>query len=673
MERNKTLLLYFLLSVFVVILVTCYIRLEQNIYYWDFKGYWKLWEDLAVKFSDDPLSAIDQLRHSIRHDDYNSLPVALITVFYVLPLSPRLSYILSLFIVYFLPVVILFSFIFSNLNTTNKKLSLFIGVLFPATFVAFWSPTLRGYPDISGFFFILLSVFVCIKNDLASKVDWKKAVLIGIALWAPFLLRRWYAYTIVSLYFSLPVLNFVLFSRGNFSVKRFKNVFVNFFVSGLVTCFFAILFQAPLLNRIIHTDYSFVYSAYQSSMAVSLKNLLHFTGGYLFPFAFLAVLGCGFKKFTYKQCLFIFFCLFNLVFSFFIFTRTQTPGVQHVIPFSGWILFVAMFGVLLCLEEVKKAGKLIFLGVCIATFSLCVLYYSLFNSHSDKMLVNIFPQKNLPLKVDNYSAYKDLVSKLESLTLNSGNKITVLSSNSVLNDDMLTTISSHKLDGKITYTSQVDLRDGINITALLSRYFVVTDPVQLHLHPSGQRVISIPAHSLLNDENIGKAFRRLNEPYKLSNTVNAWIYERTRPFSAKEVDDFFNAFYIYYPDWKATYSAGLTSSYLNADIIPGDQWGAFALQDNGSIFAHPGENTPTIVNWNMAGVKILSISSVNATCNTDDVILFSIADGDKSSTVRIPKGKTETIDVSDWNNVNSTLTISKNTSVGCDSIIISGK
>lgn len=94
MEKNKTLLLYILLSTFVIILVTYYIRIEQNIYYWDFKGYWKLWEELAVKFGEDPLAGIRKLRHTIRYDDYNSLPVAIIAIFYEFPISPRLSYIL---------------------------------------------------------------------------------------------------------------------------------------------------------------------------------------------------------------------------------------------------------------------------------------------------------------------------------------------------------------------------------------------------------------------------------------------------------------------------------------------------------------------------------------------------------------------------------------------------
>lgn len=673
MEKNKTLLLYILLSTFVIILVTYYIRIEQNIYYWDFKGYWKLWEELAVKFGEDPLAGIRKLRHTIRYDDYNSLPVAIIAIFYEFPISPRLSYILSLFVIYFIPVVILFSLVFAKYDIKDKKLATFLGILLPATFVAFWSPTLRGYPDISGFFFVLLSVFICTKHDLALKIDWKKAILVGMVLWAPFLLRRWYAYTVVSLYFSLPVLNFVLFSKDHFSIVRFKNILFNFFISGVATCFFAILLQGPLLTRIIHTDYAVIYSAYQNTMAVSLTNLLRYTGGYLLPFVVIAVLGCVLRKFTYKQSVFIIFCLFNLFFSFFIFTRTQTPGIQHVIPFSGWILFVAMFGVVLCLESIKRTGKLIFLGGCVAVCSLGILYYSLFDNDSVKGLDNILPQKNLPLKVDNYTEYQALASKLESLTSNSDDKITVLSSNNVLNDDMLTTISSHKLDGKITYTSQVDLRDGINIHALLSRYFVVTDPVQLHLHPSGQRVIAIPTNALLNKENIGNAFTKMSGPYKLSNAVNAWIYKRIRPYSAQEVNDFFNAFYIYYPDWKSIYSSGLASAYLNASVMPGDKWGAFALQDDGSIFAHPGENTPTRVNWRMAGIKTLSISAVNTTCNADDVVLFTITSAGKSSTVKVPKGKTEVLDVSEWQNIDSTVAISKNVSVGCDSIVISGR
>ena len=39
-------------------------------------------------------------------------------------------------------------------------------------------------------------------------------------------------------------------------------------------------------------DLSVVYSAYQSDFSISLAHLVNFSGGYLLPFVFLAVLGC---------------------------------------------------------------------------------------------------------------------------------------------------------------------------------------------------------------------------------------------------------------------------------------------------------------------------------------------------------------------------------------------
>ncbi len=658
-----------IIALFAITMTIHYMSFEENIYYWDYNGYWRSWQTFSTEFSSRPFHSFLDIRHSVRHDDYNILPVSITAIFSLLPVNSRLAYILSIVIAYLIPSVIMFSALcrrFGNYNTLNDKV---MALTLAVTFSAFWAPSLRGYPDICGLLFVIGSVLYSINADFGTQPRVKKALMLGFLLWAPFLMRRWYAYTIVTLYISLPILNYLLFAKEYYGWKRILNIVIHFFIAGVFSCVLALIFQLPLLKRIISTNYAYIYSAYQSSFNESVHSLLIFTGVYLLPFIVLGiVVSClpGRKN----SLIFVLFCVFNLLFSFFLFTRTQSPGIQHAIPFTLWALLIAGQGLLWMMAKLKNDIAQWIMVVVIAAGALIIQFHTLFDLRVPKLIENIMPKQALPMRVQNYPEYLALDHDIEQLTAG-GEKLTVLSSNDVLNDDMLNTISDLRLKNRINYIGQVDLRDGINFAALNSKYFIVTDPVQIHLRADGQRVITVPTESLLEHQNIGQAFRPLNREYKLNNKVTARIYERTRSFTPKEVNDFLNIFYQYYPQWKQIYNQGFDTASLSAIVHKGDEWGQFVIVDNNTVYAHPGEHTPTQVNWELNGVRQLVIKSLNKSCNVDDTIHISISgSGLPTADINVAKGAEAVLNVAPWDGKTSTLTISKNHSSGCDSINI---
>ncbi|WP_241622266.1 hypothetical protein [Rosenbergiella australiborealis] len=661
----------FIIPLAILLLVAgIYISEEQNIYYWDYNGYWRYWQNFISQFSHHPLSAINEVRHSIRHDDYNVLPVAATSIFGILPIPSRLSYILSLFTFYFFPATILFSILSGRFLKSDCLVIKFFSYILAATFCAFWAPTLRGYPDICGLLFVIASVLYTTKNNFGLNFSIKSAIILGLLLWAPFLLRRWYAYTIVSLYLSLPLLNIYLFSSGKLTLDKIKKTLSVFFISGITSVIFAIVFQGPLLKRIIETNYSYIYSAYQSSLSYSIENLVNFSGLYIYPLMVISILLIIFMG-NKNQRAFILFCLFNLVFSFYLFTRTQSPGIQHIMPFALWQLLVVGQGFMSILSKVKDKTIQWLIVLAFTIFASLIQLHTLFGYDFSPKINSILPVETLPMRVDHYDNYLALEKKISELTSN-GDKVAVLSSNDVLNDDMLNTLSHRQLENRIIYTSQVDLRDGINMLALESKYIVVTDPPQIHLKADGQRVITVPANSLLNKQDIGKAFIRLNPSYTLNRNVNAWIYERTRPFTTDELNGFLNKLYQFYPEWRAIYSEGIKAAMISAKVEKGDVWGTFSVDDDGLIYAHPGENTPTQVTWVLNGIKQLKITSISTSCNNNDTIKVKISSpGFPANEVEVAKGKQVFLDALPWLGKLSTLSISKNNSSGCDSINIS--
>lgn len=207
----KEKIFYIFITLYIVLFTISFIHSETGVYWADLSGYQNLWLNFSQLLSSSPLDAISELFRTIRNDDYNELPITLSSPFFFLPIGYRLSYILSLVVLYILPLSILIGLLLNKFNIHNFKGIVFISL----TFSTFWIPTLRGYPDISGLIFVVSAILISLNNDLTKKISIKHAILLGLLLWLPFGLRRWYIYTIISLYVSLPVLNYFLYNEKN--------------------------------------------------------------------------------------------------------------------------------------------------------------------------------------------------------------------------------------------------------------------------------------------------------------------------------------------------------------------------------------------------------------------------------------------------------------------------
>lgn len=664
-----------LIPIFVVLQTLYFIRHEQSIYFWDFNGYWRSWENFLLLLKDKPNDVMNSILSSVMSDDYNILPIVIPALFSDINISSRLLFIELLNLLYLVPVIYLFHILcinFTEKNRTDHILWHLTTLFTPLFFVSFWAPSLKGYPDISGLIFVLASVILSSKINFSGKVRFAFPVLLGIILWGPFLFRRWYAFTVVSLYFSIPILNYYIFNGLKLEKKKIFNLFVNFTISGLFSCGLVLYFQQELFERILHTDYANIYQAYQASISTSINTLVKGTGVYLLPFFALGLISAFYCKDKKEKGL-AYFSLFNLIFSFFLFTKTQAPGVQHCLPFSLWILIISTLGIKFIMSQIRRRRGAylfitLFLGMHGYIFGTSINHTTRFYPDWCKELL---PTKSYPLLIDNYENYLTLVDDLSKLTEN-GKKVTVFASNGVLNDDMLNTISGLSLSKSLSYASQVDLRDGMRIDSLMSDYFVVTSPPQIHLKASGQQVITVPVDQILNGKSIGNAMVKLDKNYILANGVKAVIYQRVRPYKPEEVDQFFALLFKSYPQWNGVVNKGLPFTYLSTQVEAGDQWGSYGISYDGKIGAHPGENTPTNFIWDLRGVNRLKIKSVNTSCQNADGVDVSIsAPGHQTNTIHVENGKSNVMQVADFNDIVSKLSVSKHLNSACDSIEMS--
>lgn len=652
---------------FIFIFSFNYVSRENHIYFWDYGYYYSVWTNLGGLLLSNFAELLKSVFRSIYYNDYNYSSILPLLPFYWLPLETRFSYILAICLVYFFPLIILFNKIINIefLEKSNKFNWFFIcTILF---FSPFWSVILRGFPDISGLICVVVAVMISAKTDLGKYINLKICLSLASCIWMAFLFRRWYAYTIVSLFISLPFLNYYLFKSED-DRSKLKIIFYNFTIIGFISILFLLIFQFDLFKRIISTDYSYIYSGYQLPLGESIKNSILSLGiSFIGLAAFFLLIAFRFSNARFK--IFSVFYLFNCFFTFFIFTKTQSPSMQHLLPLQLWVLLIFSSSAYVLASQIQdnkfRIGFLLFLS----SFIFVNLLIST-SELSPKNLRPFFSQQCLPLKLQRTDSYLELVKKIKELCKD-GDKVSILSSNAVLNEDLLNALVRYKLSDIIEPVSHVDLRDKLNFSPFLATYVVVTSPAQVHLNEGSQSVITIPVKDILEGQNIGKAYQKTGFRYLLDNGVEAIVYKKVRPFTKSEIKGFINSFYKIYPSWKLEYNNDFLMSVLTSSFQLGDKWGKIQVDNPTTISVHPGVSKPTVIKLELHNVKKLVFTPSNLSCNKNDPILIRIRNNFKDTGfVRINKGDSFVLDVAPWNDSISELVISKNKDVSCDLIRI---
>ncbi len=667
----KELMVFFVLGMFIIANCWIYVSGEDNVYLWDYRGYWTTWQQYGSLLPRHLLQWLGRNEHGIRSSDYNPFPVSLLFPFYLLLGAGRFAYIVGLALVYLGITTVLLAVLLRKAFDNSQRLFV-LALLVAVVFVPFWRPTLRGFPDIIGLMPIIGSVLFLMNASFSTRVSIKKSIQLGLLMWAPFLLRRWYAYTVVTLYITLPVLAYFYDRLKTETLdlstyQRLRNIFVSFLYAGLTSVIVAYAFQSSMIRRILRTDYGYIYSAYQTSFSWSIESTLQGMGYYLLPFA---ALGLVFSLWApaRKSSLLCFFSLANLLISFVLFVRTQGPGMQHQLPFTLWVLIMALIGLGNIIVRIKRPAATGLVAI-ITIASLAIMVNALYRTGPDYQ-VKVLPEKNYGLRVDHFDTYLQLVDRLKALTAG-GEEFAVFSSNGRLSDDLLSTISNGTLDQRMVRISQIDLRDGLNIQPFLAKYLVVADPIQLHLGGQGQDVVKFPAEELLSGVGIGRAYKRLPETYLLDGDIHGWIYQKQRSFTQEEISAFLSRFTERYPDWTEELTRSLAPVYLGATISPGDQWGRFHYDGAHTISAHPGEHRPTTASiiWNQ---DQMIIRSVNTRCQqSDGVSLTLVLPGGEKRSAMIANGAEQHFDTRDIKGLPIRIILDKHQTSACDGITLS--
>ena len=595
-----SLVCFFLTNGFIIY----FIKQERYIYFWDWSFYWSQYQNLRDLFASDSGKALQSLWDSIRNEDHNFLAVLFLMPFnFHLFGNDRLAYILSITNVFALPSVLLFVLLIQkSIPDTGRKYSLAIPFIVFITAILcpqFWIPILSGYYDVAGVVIILL-ILTIYRREPLEKQKIFNLIIIGFLLSLLILLRRFYAYWVVSFFIAFAIENlFSAFQQHRLSLKQHFVVAKNVLIIGIISLAVFFSLAEPIAERMLQTDYADIHSAYKTggSIFYFFGQFYNYFGAFsvlLFILGFIqAIISKGNRNFAL-------FLIIQFITTIFLFTRVQDFNPHHyylLIP--TMIIFISLLIIDIFLRLDKKIYKSIFISgyTFILLFIFSVVFIPNIFGNFTKTAFGLPKTRHYPLVRNDLSEINNLLSTLQNLSKTQNDLIYVVSSSGILNDDILKNAClSRKMDNvckNILQSSHVDKRDGFPVQFLSARYVVITDPIQYQFKPENQKVIGVLADEILQENEMYSHYGKLPYEFSLDNNVRVYLYEKIKPYRKKELDSLSQAFTGYYPDKKDLFEIN-TICHLISQKEAGDGF-AQVLCYKDFIYLVPGTNKPSTV------------------------------------------------------------------------------
>ncbi len=530
---------FLLAAVVVVLFARIYVGMEHPAYLWDYGAYFHKFKDFGELIAQKGwVSAFETLRQSVFSEDYNLSGVVPLMPIYALGDS-RAVYVGGILALYLVPaafVATALALARTQSPVAGDPLVLLSALLYPV----FWVASLRGMIDVVGLIPLGFAAVLVLRTEYLTRASFAQAVIYGLLLWCAFLLRRWYAFSVVALMavsFGAAVVSAM---KQNTLRQAAPRIFLLNCVAGIACLLPAVVFQSELIHRILSTSYSAIYSAYQSD--VEIKTMLW--AGY-FGVAALGLVALGLVTDLLRRRFESLFGLAVAAATIAMFSRVQAPGPQHILP-VGLFLFPAYARGLQVLTGAlpRLLQPVPFVVVC-AAFVSTLLPGNWGPLEGARVALPAW--RYPPLHLENYPEYRRLINTL--VATGPQTKIAVFASSAYLSDSLLAELDD-ELRPKITWASQVDSRDGFNWETLSADYFVIGTPTPLHLSPEGQRVITLPASEIANRAGFGAALEMQEETFRLDNGIVARVYRRNRSIRADELRHLAKQFNKFYPEWQ---------------------------------------------------------------------------------------------------------------------------
>ncbi len=568
-----------------------FVRAEDPVYFWDSIGYHSQFRQFGELVASGSFArTAKEILFSIRHAEHNVSPLLLPLFFYPVLGGGRVSFILSLTVMYLIPVCIIAPLLvrrfFMIENGIREPYLVVFGVMFFLS-VPFWKTVTLGLPDMAALLPLCFSLYLALQTDITERKYIKRMVLIGICIYVCFLFRRWYAFTVIAFYCSF-------FFSSLWRIRQrtlrddLKNMFANLSVASLTTLGCLVVLQFPYFRAIARTDYSYAYTAFQLPLLSSADMLIREYIG-LIPLC-LACAGVVGSLVTHRGRYQHFFVFLTCIFIFLLFTRVQSFSPHHSLPLVFLVLLLASSGVIhICGALQNTVFRSFFLLL------LCVLCFgNMYSSvcglpiHVSSLL--LAPSgRTAPLKHPGLASLQRLYSDLEALVSGTDHKVSVVAGDPFMSPSLISFNGPKSLADHIVWGPDIDKRDGIGIKVFLTKYLIVYTPTP----PSSETtVIAIPTRMLLDGSGLGAAYAQVRR-YDFGQDRSTYLFEKQRAFTQKEVAAYLGSFPPESEKWPEK-PTELDRLMLSA-TVSGGEWENLQRRKHGRYRLFPSRGRPLVL------------------------------------------------------------------------------
>lgn len=301
--QDKNYGLISLVLVLTVSIATLFVCHERYFYVSDWAFYHHMANEVALAFWQSPLKGWQILSKSL-HQTYNRL--------YTLPLLPflmvfgesRLVYVLSLAVVYLLPLSLMLGAIAKRLIPNHSRAVFWSTVLLTLLLPASWAPTFRGYPDTGGALLMALAALLYIQDSSMKQL--RRTVTIGFLLAMAISFRRHFSYDAIAFLGAIVVQHIatlIVNLRGSNPRRLWRDLIVQnaYFGSriGLIvsTIFITLLIlSSSWVRTALTNDYKTLYAGYAQAVDVTVNYYRGFYGWMILAFAGIGFLAGALTK-----------------------------------------------------------------------------------------------------------------------------------------------------------------------------------------------------------------------------------------------------------------------------------------------------------------------------------------------------------------------------------------
>jgi hypothetical protein len=361
------------------------------------------------------------------------------------------------------------------------------------------------------------------------------------------LFRRYFSFLAIGIGAMLVAISIVeLWRERDSAIFRdyLKNAIRNLVKTALFAFVVLVVVAAPMLYRMLDTNYSEAYVGYDAPLLDKLGRMVRYMGLITIVLAALGAV-IGIKRRSDRKITIA--MIVSLLATIVTFYRVQDMCSHHyylvmiqffMLAFLAleWLavknrMILSCIAIVLVFQPIRT----IFLPVAEATASISVIYSSkrqnMYRSDMDELW--------------------NLANYINEQNPDRNKRVYILSSSAKFNSSTMSALA--KPDPSPVYnllgTNDVDMRDGFPLHFFDSKLVVMAEPIQTHLSEGSQQVI-VHLGELLLDKNscVGRHFERLDREFMIGDKhdVSVHVYSRISDYEKddiEEIEKYYNELY----------------------------------------------------------------------------------------------------------------------------------